>query len=244
LKVKLKPPDIARESLADRVRQVLIDRIFDGAYPPGTRLIEMQIARELNISQTPVREALSALEAARIVETQPYRGTRVRRIGDGERREARQVRAVLEELAARLGAASLRERLRELRAEADAALAAARQHDVARYLQHNVRFHRMIIEAADNAVLLRTWESLGFSVGARVRAARTSVDMIAVAKEHRQIIDALARGDGKVAGRLLRRHVEVIVDSASDAEPRTSNDARRRAGEPPEGDAIARIGGR
>ncbi len=238
--MKLKPADIARESLADRVRQVLIDRIFDGSYPPNTRLIEMQIARELNISQTPVREALRALEAARLVETQPYRGTRVRRISDSERREACQVRAVLEELAARLGAARLREHLRELRVEADAALAAARQNDVVRYLHHNVRFHGMIVEAADNAVLRRTWESLGFSVGARVRAARTTGDMIAVAKEHRQIIDALARGDGKAAARLLRRHVEVIVGSASEAEPRTSNHARRWAGEPGEGDAIVR----
>ena len=238
--MKLKPADIARESLADRVRQVLIDRIVGGAYPPGTRLIEMQIARELNISQTPIREALRALEAGRLVETQPYRGTRVRRIGDSERREACQVRAVLEELAARLGAARLREHLRGLRAEADAALAAARHNDVARYLHHNVRFHRMIIEAADNAVLRRTWESLGFSVGARVRAARTASDMIAVAKEHRQIIDALARGDGKAAGRLLRRHVEVIVENASEAEPHTSNHAQRPAGEPGDGGAIVR----
>jgi DNA-binding GntR family transcriptional regulator len=242
--VKLKPTDIARESLADRVRQVLTARIFDGVYPPGTRLIEIQVAREFNISQAPVREALSALEAAHLVETAPYRGTRVRRIGDDECREAYQVRAVLEELAARLGAARLRERLRELRNEADAALAAARQDDVVRYLQHNVRFHRMIVEAAENTVLLRTWESLGFTVGARARAARTSGDMIAVAKEHRQIVEALARGDGKSASRLLRRHVEVLVEGAGKSEPHRSNRARRPREASPEEDAITRTAGR
>lgn len=210
--MKLKPVDIARESLADRVRQVLTDRIADGTYPAGTRLVEMQIARELNLSQAPVREALCALEAVRFVETEPYRGTRVRRIGERECREAYQVRAVLEELAAQLGNGNLQARLRELRAEADATLAAAKRGDVMRYLHHNIRFHQMIVEAAENEVLQQTWESLGFTVGARVRASRVSGDMIAVAKEHREIVEAVARGEAKAAGRLLRRHAEVLVE--------------------------------
>lgn len=230
--MKVKPVDIARESIVDRVRQLVMERIIDGTYAPGTRLVEMQIARELNISQAPVREALCALEAARFVETEPYRGTRVRRVGDRECREAYQVRAVLEELAVRLGIVSLRERLRELRAEADATLAAAKRGDVQRYLHHNVRFHQIIIEAADNAVLRHTWESLGFTVGARVRASRTSDDMVAVAREHRQIVEALARGDGKTTGRLLRRHAEVLVEGSAEAvgEPRISDLGGQRAG--------------
>ncbi len=213
--MKLKA-ELARASLADRVHQVLMERIIDGRYAPGTRLVEMQIARELNISQAPVREALCTLEAARFVETAPYRGTRVRQIGERECREAYQVRAVLEELALQLGAATLREHLREFREEAEAAMAAARRGNVVRYLHHNVRFHQMIVDAADNSVLRQTWESLGFTVGARVRASRTSGDMIAVAKEHLLIVDALARGEGKAAGRLLRHHAEVLVERAAE----------------------------
>src|SRR5580704_12754621 len=100
----MKTVDIARESIADRVRQVLTERIVNGMYLPGSRLVELQLARELNVSQAPVREALCALEAAHFVETEPYRGTRVRRIDERECREAYQVRAVLEELAVQLGA--------------------------------------------------------------------------------------------------------------------------------------------
>jgi len=211
--VKLKSADIvAKESLADRVRQILIERIIEGSYSPGTRLVEMQIARELNISQAPVREALRALEAARFVETEPHRGTRVRRIAQRECREAYQVRAVLEELAAQLGASRLRDRLREFRAEADASMAAARRGDVVRYLHHNVRFHRMIVDSADNAVLRQTWESLSFTVGARVRASRASGDMIAVADEHRLIVRAVAHTDRKALARLLRHHAEVLIE--------------------------------
>ncbi len=228
----LKAVDIARESIADRVRQVLMERIIDGTYPPGSRLIEMQIARELSISQAPVREALCALEAARFVETEPYRGTRVRRVGERECTEAYQVRAVLEELAVQLGAIRLRERHRELRAEADATLAAAKRSDVVRYHRHNIRFHQIIVESADNAVLRQTWESLGFTVGARVRASRTADDMVAVAREHRQIVEALARGDVKAAGRLLRSHAEVLVEGSVEAadEPRVSNRGGRNTG--------------
>jgi DNA-binding GntR family transcriptional regulator len=213
--VKFKPADIVRESLADRVRQVLMERIIDGTYPPGTRLVEMQIARELKISQAPVREAFRVLEAARLVETEPYRGTRVRQVSDRECREAYQVRAVLEELAAQLGGAQLREQSRELRTEADATLAAAKRGEVVRYLHHNVRFHQAIVEAADNTVLRNTWESLSFTVGARVKASRASGDMVAVAREHRQIVDAIVHGDAKTAGRLLRRHAEVLIEDST-----------------------------
>jgi DNA-binding GntR family transcriptional regulator len=215
--VKSKPVDIARESLANRVRQVLTDRIVDGTYPAGMRLVEMQIARELNLSQAPVREALCALEAARFVETEPYRGTRVRRIGERECREAYQVRAVLEELAVQLGATNLRARLHELRAEAEATLTAAKRGEVMRYLRHNVRFHQIIIEAAGNEVLRQTWESLGFTVGARIRASHAAGDMIAVAKEHREIVEAIAHGNARAAGRLLHRHAEVLVESMADS---------------------------
>jgi DNA-binding GntR family transcriptional regulator len=230
--VKFKPADIARESLANRVRQVLMERIIDGTYSPGTRLVEMQIARELNISQAPVREAFCALEAARLVETGPYRGTRVREVSDRECRDAYQVRAVLEELAAQLGAARLREQSRELRAEADATLAAAKRGEVVRYLHHNVRFHQVIVEAADNAVLRNTWESLSFTVGARVRASRASGDMVAVAREHRQIADAIVHGDVKTAGRLLRRHAEVLIEGSTVNKERPSSGAAFSASKP------------
>lgn len=227
---QVNPVEISRQSIADRVRQLLMERIIDGSYPPGMRLVEMQIAREFNTSQAPVREALRTLEAARIVETVPHRGTRVRQVGERERRGAYQVRAVLEELAAQLGAARLRERIRDLRAEADATVAAARREDVAGYLLHNTHFHEMIVEAADNAVLRHAWESLSFTVGGRARAARTSADVTAIAKEHREIVQALAHGDGKTAGRLLRRHSEVLIEGIAEAEvPKTSGAARRAA---------------
>lgn len=215
----MKDTAIVRESITDRVREILLARMRDGTYVAGARLIEMQIARELKVSQAPVREALRALETARMVETVAYRGTRVRGIEERERNEAYQVRAVLEELALQLGAKRMRERLGWLRSETGAMIAAAEAGEIARFLHHNARFHRAIIEAADNDVLRRTWDSLSFTVGARARGRRVSTNLVEVAREHRQIVETLARGQVKAAGRLLRRHSEARIHQGPQVTP-------------------------
>src|SRR5271168_3556800 len=91
---------VKRDCMSDRIRTVILDRICDGTYAPGDRLIELQIAREFDSSQAPIREAFSKLEAMRVVETEPYRGTRVREISSRELAECMGIRAVLENLAA------------------------------------------------------------------------------------------------------------------------------------------------
>ena len=199
---------IARESISDRVCQVIMDRILDGSYPPGFRLVELQLAREFNTSQAPVREAFCKMEAAGLVETEPYRGTRVRQVSEREMGEASQVRGVLEQLAAELGAANLQRNLKALRAEAEAVSAAAKAGNPEVYVTRNHLFHRLIVEAAGNAVLLRTWDSLAFAVGSHVRIVPGSVDLVVAAREHDEIVGALARGDGRAAGKLLRHHAE------------------------------------
>jgi DNA-binding GntR family transcriptional regulator len=90
----------------------------------------------------------------------------------------------------------------------------------------------VIVEAADNAVLRNTWESLSFTVGARVRASRASGDMVAVAREHRQIADAIVHGDVKTAGRLLRRHAEVLIEGSTVNKERPSSGAAFSASKP------------
>ena len=71
----------ARDSMRDQIRRELTKlRIVNGTYRPGERLVELQVAKEFNTSQAPVREAFRELEALRLVESQAYRGTRVREI--------------------------------------------------------------------------------------------------------------------------------------------------------------------
>ena len=93
--------------MRDQIKEVLLERILEGEYEPGDRLVETQIAQELGISQTPVREALRELETLRFVVSEPFKGTRVRLVSRQEILEIYPVRAALEEVAARSAAVRL-----------------------------------------------------------------------------------------------------------------------------------------
>ena len=71
---------VTRRVLADQVKDRLLEGIFDGTYPPESRIVETSVARALGTSQAPVREALRALEAIGLVEILPFRGAHVRRL--------------------------------------------------------------------------------------------------------------------------------------------------------------------
>jgi DNA-binding GntR family transcriptional regulator len=201
---------IARENIGDRVRKILLDRILDGTYPPGHRLVELDIARELGVSQGPVREALGQLEALRLVESAPYRGTRVRQVSEREMREAHEVRAVLEQFAAQLGASRLGATAPALRAEVAQMEHAGEAGDVERFAHHDLAFHQIIVDAADNRCLRRTWEALGVEMRIRQLLSRGAFDLKAVASVHLPIVEALEAGDGVEAGHLLRMHPEIV----------------------------------
>ena len=74
--------------LSDQVKDRLLQAILEGRYPPGARIVETQVARELGTSQAPVREALRDLEGLGVVETTAFRGARVRRPSTDEPLEA------------------------------------------------------------------------------------------------------------------------------------------------------------
>lgn len=207
---------VQRDCLSDQVKRLLLSRILDNTYKAGDRLIELQIAREMNVSQGSVREALRELEALRLVESEPYRGTRVRGVNEQEMREAYQVRAALEHLAAKLGAPKFKGNTHRLQTEVNALRSAARSRDSDAYARHNQKFHALIVAAAGNAVLLRVWESLDWETRARITLAQTTLDLRGPAESHQPIVDALDRGDGKLAGKLLREHAESRLDLIPD----------------------------
>ena len=89
---------ISRTVLREQVKDLLLQRIASGELKPGERLVETRIAAELGTSQAPVREALRDLELLRLVESEPFKGSRVRAFGNAELVEVYPVRAVLEEI--------------------------------------------------------------------------------------------------------------------------------------------------
>jgi DNA-binding GntR family transcriptional regulator len=185
--------------------QLLLERILDGTYKPGDRLIELQIANELKTSQSPVREAFRYLEALRVVETETYKGTRVRSISARELEESSQVRAVLEELAGQLAAAHFKNSVEKLEKESALFMQAAKEKDVKSYSHHDIEFHRLIVEGSQNALLLSIWESVVLESRFRLTLKSIGEDQLSeFGTAHLPVIEALRIGDGKAAGKLLK----------------------------------------
>jgi DNA-binding GntR family transcriptional regulator len=198
---------VKHESMAEQVKRELLRRIMTGELPPGSRLVELQIAHELNTSQGPVREALCELEGLELVVTEPYKGSRVREVTPQDMREAYMVRAALEEMAGQLAAPGFKGSVVNLKKAATAIRDAARKKDIAAYTRHDIHFHRLIVEGTSNRILARTWDSLAFEVRVQLRLSKGEVDLMAVQEAHWDIIDALEQGDGLRAGKLLRKHI-------------------------------------
>ena len=168
---------------------MLLQRIVSGELQPGERLVETRIAQELGTSQAPVREALRDLELLRLVESEPFRGARVRPFGDSELVEIYPVRAVLEELAARLATETLAGDVAALEHEVDAMRAAARRGDLNQLVQHDFAFHRLIVEAAGNAPLTQCWKSLGVEGRITITIYEIHVEPADAAERHVPILE-------------------------------------------------------
>jgi DNA-binding GntR family transcriptional regulator len=195
-----------KQSAADRVREVLQRKILAGELAPGARLREMEIARELHTSQAPVREALRELEARELVYTESYKGTYVRETTQRDMLEAYLVRASLEELSGEEAARHLAGNIGSIRSLATTVEAAAATHDLENYARLDHELHRAIVKAAANRILLRSWDALSFESRIEILLRTHPVDLARSITEHTGILDALERGDGREAGRLLREH--------------------------------------
>lgn len=201
---------LARAMLGQQIRELLLERIFSGELQPGDRIVELQIANELGTSQAPVREALRELQSLGFVEHEPYRGSRVRRVTEEELAEIYPVRAALEELAAQEAAKGLGGKVEELGREFEAMRAAAGRGDLQELAVHDAAFHRLIVEAAGNKVLLDLWRTLRVEARVVVTALKTDIDLNELAEMHRPLLQALAEGSPERAGKALRYHFEVL----------------------------------
>ena len=174
---------ISRSVLSDQVKDRLLQAILDGRYPPGARIVETRVARELGTSQAPVREALRDLEALGVVETTAFRGARVRRLSVDELLEAFVVRTQLESLAARLAIPRLAEAdldeldglIGEMREAADAG-------DYHAEAVADAAFHGRLVELSGNTTLQRVWRTLE-------PYSRTYITIVAPGADRRAIAD-------------------------------------------------------
>jgi DNA-binding GntR family transcriptional regulator len=198
---------VARTVLREQVKEVLLERILRGELKPGDRLVETRIAQELGTSQAPVREALRDLELVNLVESEPFRGSRVRGVSEDDLLQVFPVRAVLEELAAKEAARHADGNVSVLEAEVEGMRVAAERGDPRSQVAHDIAFHRAVVEAARNRALLQAWLALGIEVPTAFAVYWTYFDPVELVEFHLPIVDAIRAGDVAKAGSAARSHV-------------------------------------
>lgn len=194
-------------TVRETVYEALKERIIEGELHPGQRLIERDVATELDVSRVPVREALSRLEAERLVVVVPRRGVLVSPFTPGDVDDFFDVRESLEVLAARLAAERADEeglvRLRAALAEADKV---TREGDARGIALANAAFHATVVDLSGNALLRDMMRPLQ----ARLRwlfRLTASRDPGGQCAEHREIYAAIAGRDADAAAAHALRHV-------------------------------------
>ena len=201
---------IERETVLERVYCVLRDRLMRGGFEPGQKLKIADLARALGTSAMPVREALNRLAAERAIEAMPNRSVRVPSLSKQSLRDLMDARFAIEGLAVARAAANMDEStLATLRQQITAQSATDAEHISEASAEQNRAFHFTVYRRSGSVVLLPIIESLWLQFGPYLRVASERFD----GREgrgtnfHVEMVDALARGDGRAARKALEADI-------------------------------------
>jgi DNA-binding GntR family transcriptional regulator len=203
-------PQIAQTGrIVDAVQDTLRDAIFGGALRAGEALSVPELARRLNVSRSPVREAVLGLVAQGLAVEQPRRGVVVATIAADDLVAIHEVRELLEAGAARLCAKRIDkaglDRLRAILAEQKRVV---KEKDAAGYFRTNAQLHAAIAQAAGNSRLEQILRNLENQMRIALNRIAGDERHIRVGyDEHRRVVEAIAAGDETAAGEAMRVHI-------------------------------------
>ena len=195
--------------LREMVYEELKIQILTGAIVPGTRMMEVELAEEMGVSRTPIREAIRKLEKEGLVTIEPRRGAYASMISTDDMVEILEVRQDLEGLAAQFAASRMtEEQLDELKAISDQYNKAVQEGIMGDMIRYDTRFHRLIVDSCNNKILVHMIEQLQELV---LRFRYIYYDNFRRAehmpKEHQEIMEAIASGDEKRAREAADVHI-------------------------------------
>ncbi|WP_051688119.1 GntR family transcriptional regulator [Desulfofalx alkaliphila] len=198
------------EKMRDNVYSRLRKAILKGKFQPGDRLVERKLAEKLNVSRTPIREAIRMLELEGLVSHIPRVGSVVSSIDAVEVHEIYRIRAVLEGLAARMAAERIKpEQLQQLTVTLQKIEQAIIDNKIDKLEELHLDFNRLIYESAESTRLYNMITSMVDFINRFTMVGYTRPGRIAQAhKEHRLIVEAIKLRDGELAERVAREHIE------------------------------------
>lgn len=212
-------------SLGEEIAEVLQSEIIGGRFAPGQRLVERELIARFGVSSIPVREALRELENRGLIVRRHNRGCTVMQLTAREAARICELRSALEpkvmEWAAKRMTPAFAGRLQN---QFERLERAAAKHDLSGYFQEDLKFHRLIWDAADNPYAARALNSiLGclFASGLISSRDADAIDLPEEARKHRRMLDALCGGHAKRSAKALleiaagfERHVKQMHNKA------------------------------
>lgn len=207
-----------RVSLADGVYEILLSQLIDGTVAAGSPLNIDALARDLSVSQTPIREALARLEATGLVRRAALKGYRVAPLfTERELSDLMDARAVIEPastyLACSRATSGLIAALADSISDLEAVAAAPTFTEFHQYWEADERFHNLIAEHSENRFLQTAYESLGGHVQRfRLFGALGVTDAESAIAEHTEILAAIERGNPEVARAAMAKHIANVKE--------------------------------
>jgi DNA-binding GntR family transcriptional regulator len=206
---------LSHRPLKDDLFETLHKRIIAGAYHPGEWLRQEELASEMEVSMTPVREALDLLVAAGLAERVPYRGVRVVELSPREIVEAYGMRLLLESVAARAAATRItREQAEALSRIVDEIDGQVSLNDMSHARQLSREFHLSIVKASGDSLLVKLYSvaANSFPDWMLYEAMFRHPELLAASikaeqAEHRAILRALINHNAEEAARLVSQHI-------------------------------------
>jgi DNA-binding GntR family transcriptional regulator len=198
------------EQVAHRLRQMLVE----GRIAPGAKLNERELSEVLDVSRTPLREAIKMLAAEGLVELLPNRGAIAVQLTEEDVRNTFEVMAGLEAQSGELAAQRITDaELAEIRAMHFEMLAAYTRRDLSNYYRLNAAIHRAINAAAKNPVLGATYDRVNARLQAlRFRSNQDEEKWKSAMREHEQMVEALAARDPAAMRTVLAAHLKNKLD--------------------------------
>jgi len=205
----------SHKPLRDLVYDELKQLILTGEMKPGTRLMEVDLADEMGVSRTPVREALRKLEKDKLIFIEPRKGVYVSDISVSDMMDVIEIRETLESLAASLAAGKIEESdLKDLLEARRAYEKAVLEDDKAGLIESDTLFHKIIVEASGNSYLIGICNNIGELVQ-RFRSKyfhefdRAEV----VTAEHERIYKAISERDPEAAKKAAAYHASSLHEA-------------------------------
>ncbi len=197
----------------DEIYEYFRKKIIAGDLKPGDRIVETRWAKELGVSQSPVREAIRELELNGLVENKPFYGTFVKEISKKNIIDAFKVRISLEVLAVKEAIKVITdEQLEEIHSLINAMEDAAEENDIDLFIDKDALFHEKIVKLADNEMLLKLWSQCHIVEWTQFSTITSKMGIKKLATRHEDVYNALFERNVEKAVEIIASHVQELMD--------------------------------